>query len=429
MNGALLPCLFGAADSAEVLRHLHNPMAMRDVVARLSEDTDLGESLWKHDASCATMLSFQQALVAELPAWLLKCETSAGYKETLALIDDLVDEWRSRGVSPMKRQIRLRWMGFEVPLVVLDMSFEAQLRLHSAIKGQSLGQTGGLDMLLHETWLGKAVTGECKYPACAFKGMNEARKLASSMLASERIKSLEDVRDSLIGGQESLLSLDPFFLLEIEFAKTALTDGVATCVQDTILSLMPNIKSPATTLAVVIEEIEKFKQSKLGSLCSNSSKGEIDTTLGLLRKMSRGLPPPTSLQQSTDFYKHIHQSLQYFLREDVRGENGEEKTIFGKPVIASRLFAIKQEVAKAKAAPQAKQCLADLEALHPFRYLMSADETHSHAELVKELVGKGAKQARKERTKQEVVTKKIEKKKDDEPTAISHGGSVMSFFG
>ena len=149
MNAPLLPCLFGAADAATITAHIHDESGMRELAARLVDEYDLAEALWRETAATATLLSFQQALLAALPGWQAKCTNSEGYKQALGDIATFVSDWQSRGVQPLKRQIRLRWMSFEVSVTVADLNFEAQLRLHTLLKDAALGQVG---------WFGDAST-------------------------------------------------------------------------------------------------------------------------------------------------------------------------------------------------------------------------------------------------------------------------------
>ena len=426
VNAAILGSLFGGPAMVEIMANLRNPMGMRDLVTRVCADTDLGDALWKHDATCASMLSFQQALLAKLGGWVEKCKTDEGYAAVLLAIDELVEDYRSRGVSPMKRQIRLRWMGYEVPLVVIDLGFEAHLRLHTSIKSECLGQAEGVEMMLHETWLGQPRPGTCEWPAKVTRGMKQARKLASSMLQSEKIETLDHVRDALIGGQESLVALDAYFVVEVEFVKTALTDGVAKVVRDTIMSYMPSPKGPEVSLQSCLSSLESFQRSKLGSLCSNASKGEIESTLAILQKMLRGVGPPDALRRSTPFYQEFFHSLQYFLRA-VRDENQTQRTLFGADVVKERLAALKSALAKEKDLAKCKDMLLELEQFHAFRYLMSDEQSRIHSELTKELVSRGARSSKKERGKTEVISKKAAKPKEDTHQP-GQSESLMSFF-
>ena len=427
VNADILPGLFGAPAVTEILANLANPMGMRELVTRLSSDTDLGDALWRQDATCASMLSFQQAVVAQMAEWIEKSKTEEGYAQVLGAIDELVAEYMARGVTPIKRQIRLRFLGYEVPMVVIDMSWEAQLRLHAAIKSQCLGQSQGVQMLLHETWLGTPQPGSCAWPSKVTDGMNQARKLASSMLENDKLQTLDHVRDALIGGQESMIAADPYFVLEIEFAKTALTDGVARVVRESILSFMPSAKGHPTSLEICVAKLESFKASRLGELCSNASKGEIESTLGVVQKMMRGLAPPDGLRKSTPFYQDFYHSLQYFLRAEV-DENGSKKTLFGSDVVKERLASLRLTLAKDKSPAQAKEMLVQLERFHAFRYLMTEEQCKDHSELTKELVARGAKASKKERAKTEVISKKKAAKPKAEAEQPGQSDSVMSFF-
>ena len=283
-------------------------------------------------------------------------------------------------------------------------------------------------MLLHEAWLFGGRSGKCLLADVITKGMREARMVAASMLSSDRTQSLDDVRDALVGAQETLVAMDPFFLVEIEFVKSALSDGVAAEVQRRILDTLPSPSGEPKSLADSIAELEELKSSRLGRLCSNSSRGEVETLIGVINKMMRGIEPPGHFRTSTSFYQNCFLSFQNFLVEDVEGDGGAKKRLLGRDVIVFRLLKLKSAISAAKSPEESKKYLADLEALHPFRYLMNAEELGTHAELTKQVVSKGAQASKKSRDKIEVVNKKGQKAKGEGTSSADQPESLMSFF-
>ena len=268
-------------------------MRIKDVITRLAEDSDLGEALFKDQAAQVSMLHFQRALVQRIPALVSTCTDEASFRNAMGEVQQIVSEYEEMGVSNMKREIRLEFMRCELPLVVIDMAWEGQLRLMTALKSRALGQEHGLPLLLYETWLAEPQQGVC---ACAklLQGCVRARQLAASMLRPEAVTCLTDVKDILIAGSEALLAQDAFFVVELAFVKSALEDAIAKSLEKALLATMPSA-AEAVSLEGAAAAVALLGESQKAKVGSHASRAQIETAGSILTKMMRGSLPARSL--------------------------------------------------------------------------------------------------------------------------------------
>ena len=199
----------------------------------------------------------------------------------------------------------------------------------------------------------------------------KARVLMTAITKDKRLSSFEDQKKVLLKADKEILRQDPTSKLEL-LALSQSETLLCAALEADLLKTFP-AKDACRPFAVVISEVTAMKETALYLATNEAGQGAVATALSVLQNMQHGISPRAD--GNSDFYTKLLAKCAHFYEEQTEGMAADVKKLTGKEALEKDLGAF--ATAQRTAAPLAT---AKTEKLHPFAWLLSADELDQVAE-------------------------------------------------
>ena len=268
----MVKVVFGKEAGEQVCQHADDLWSIAEECRWLSLQSELGAALFRNTAATVSIVEFNKTILEVIPKLLVAEYTQQSHEEALAKLYGIVDDFKQRGLPEVTRSITVRYLSFDVSLVVKDLYWEVALRLAAAMKNRALGKQDGIPLLSFELWFEESSDEKCGIQKSLLAGACTCRGMVRDMLEEGTYDNIASVKDALSLASESLLRCDPFWVIEQAWMTTSMTESLCVKLQQSVMAALPSA-THAVNEDTVLNELRELERGSLYRLAPPAAKG------------------------------------------------------------------------------------------------------------------------------------------------------------